>query len=84
MYGVCNKGTLLGIPNRENIVGIESEYTDQGPYIPLYSCYILGVPYLGFPVESLYVNCLTRCIYAWEELRCVGFDLPHPKGPSTK
>ena len=43
------KGTLLGTPNTEpqeysrNIM----EYKDPGTY------YILGVPGLGFPVESL-------------------------------
>ena len=48
------KGTLLGTPNREpqeysrNIM----EYKDPGIYL-LYTYYILGVPYLGFPVESL-------------------------------
>ena len=37
------KGTLLGTPNRE-------------PQVYSYLCtyYILGVPSLGFPVESLY------------------------------
>ena len=47
----------MGTPNREpqeysrNIIGI---YLPQGPYIPLYSYYILGVPCLGFPVKSLH------------------------------
>ena len=52
-----SKGTLLGTPNGEpqeysrNIM----EYKDPGGYIPItvYTYYILGVPYLGFPVESL-------------------------------
>ena len=35
------------------IVGIEWEDTYQGPHILFYSCYILGVPCLGFPVKSL-------------------------------
>ena len=30
------------------------EYKDPGRYILLYTYYILGVPGLGFPVESLY------------------------------
>ena len=34
------------------------EYKDPGRYIPhlLYTYHILGFPYLGFPVESLYVR----------------------------
>ena len=46
-----SKGTLLGTPNREpqeysrNTI----EYKDPGRYI-------LGVPYLGFPVESLQIQ----------------------------
>ena len=49
------KGTLLGTPNREpqeysrNIM----EYKDPVGIFLLYTYYILGVPYLGFPVESL-------------------------------
>ena len=49
------KGNLLGTPNREpqeysrNIM----EYKDLVGIFLLYTYYILGVPYLGFPVESL-------------------------------
>ena len=51
---VTCKGTLLGTPNREpqeysrNIM----EYKDPGIFL-LYTHYILGVPGLGFPVESI-------------------------------
>ena len=38
------EGTLLGTPNIRTLVGI----------FLLYTYYILGVPGLGFPVESLY------------------------------
>ena len=30
----------------------------MGPYIPLYSCYILGVPCLGFPLNSFQSWCV--------------------------
>ena len=32
------------------------EYKDPGRYVPLYTYCILGVPGLGFPVESLYIK----------------------------
>ena len=51
-----DKGTLLGTPNRE-----PQEYSRNimeykvGIFL-LYTYYILGVPGLGFPVESLYLT----------------------------
>ena len=49
---------LLGTPSREpqeysrNMVG----YGDPVGMFLLYSYYILGVPCLGFPVQSLYLS----------------------------
>ena len=51
------KGTLLGTLNREpqeydrNIM----KYEDPGRHIPIIFHYVLGVPCLGFPIQSLYL-----------------------------
>ena len=49
------KGTLLGSPNREpqEYSRIIMEYEDLVGIFLFYTYYILGVPYLGFPAESL-------------------------------
>ena len=54
LQDVTSKGTLKGTPNTEpqgysrNLIGVY-----QSPYILLCSCYILGVPCLGFALKTL-------------------------------
>ena len=64
------KGTLLGpqIGNPKNIVGI-------------YSYYILGVPYLGFPVESLYIKGSMGELLQMCFVEGRGFPLAWSQGP---
>ena len=38
---------------RLRVVGV-ARFAYKGPYMLLYSCYVLGVPCLGFPLKSLW------------------------------